>query len=163
MIQFKCRACGRSISVREEHAGENGKCACGAVLQIPKRDPVFPASTTATGSVKPADSQAVIAHPSPVDDRMSRSNKRLLRGGISVCALIVIPVLLYFLVFRGKWENDHRQALLDLKTQAASLVAAGKIEEGYRKYEELFALLERVMHFEPLIRYSGHGKEALPQ
>ena len=35
MINFKCPTCGKSFNLRDEHAGRQGKCSCGAVITIP--------------------------------------------------------------------------------------------------------------------------------
>lgn len=58
MIQFACHRCGKQMSVRDEHAGRQGKCACGAVIVVPT--PVVPPTMSA---VVP---QAKVAPPPPL-------------------------------------------------------------------------------------------------
>jgi len=45
MVQFNCPTCGKSMTVRDEHAGRHGKCVCGAVVSIPR--------TSAAGQTRP--------------------------------------------------------------------------------------------------------------
>ncbi|MEI7766327.1 MAG: hypothetical protein WCJ97_02690 [Phycisphaerae bacterium] len=35
MITFTCPTCGKAFNVRNELAGRDGRCACGAVIQVP--------------------------------------------------------------------------------------------------------------------------------
>ena len=35
MITFNCPTCGKSFSLRDEHAGRKGRCSCGAAITIP--------------------------------------------------------------------------------------------------------------------------------
>src|SRR4030042_2510037 len=35
VIRFQCPQCGKTLSVKSEYAGRQGKCSCGAVVAVP--------------------------------------------------------------------------------------------------------------------------------
>jgi S1-C subfamily serine protease len=143
MIRFNCPKCSKLIVLRDKYAGRKGACTCGAPFKVPdsgsKSSTPEPAKSHVVASV---DHVSTSAQPHlSASERMTRNEKLILWGGLGLGIMVVAPLLLYVLIFRGKWENDHAQVLLDLKAEGALLVDSGKVREGYGKYEELFRLL----------------------
>jgi hypothetical protein len=61
-------------------------------------------------------------------------------AGVVACAVIL---LVTFAILRASdsWDEDHRSAVIDMKSKAEALAAAGKLQEAHEEYRELDKLI----------------------
>lgn len=124
MIRFACPSCGRPMGVRDEHAGRQGKCSCGAIVRIP--NPERPTLTSLPNRISPAVLKK--SHRGPPkgaqssaalnDGRWSRADKLLLWGGLVVGVLVIAPLIILAViqaerdaVRRKQLDAEHGQRL----------------------------------------------------
>ena len=61
--------------------------------------------------------------------------------GAVLVVLVMTGFGLYLSVYRDRWENQNRDNLLSLNTDAEALVYKGALEQAKTKYDELFRFL----------------------
>ncbi len=132
-IDITCASCGTKAIVPDSAAGRTGKCRrCGQQVRIPIPQLV--------GDAEPEIEQISEAERQPDEAALSHGAKRAISSMI-VAGLAVVVVLVYFLFLRDRWENQNRNHLLALKSDAASLVQQNHLRDARKKYAEVLGLV----------------------
>lgn len=105
-ITFRCQSCGKAIKVKDELAGRRGRCSCGAVVIVPKHEPILASASSGDGDEdldsllagaaameQSAPAVDTAAPPSIPPIQPIRAAAKPVRTGPSVPALLGAPVL----------------------------------------------------------------------
>ena len=125
MIRFSCPSCGKQHSARPAHAGRRGFCTCGTVMVVPD-----------VGATR-----VFVETIGKIDLHADRRHAIYLTVAVVLAGIAIVASVVYFLHFHDTWERDNRRRLLDLKSDAETLVAARQYEEAKAKYGQFFGLL----------------------
>lgn len=128
MITTVCHSCGKVFKLRDETAGKEGKCSCGAVISIP-RNPT-PSARVPHPAIQlerngPADTISSAYAPTSIVKPESRRTKAWLLLGIpALCAAIGAVA---WLSLRGEAPTDTKPAA-ELHSPALAAAPASPVQ-----------------------------------
>jgi len=155
------------MPVRDEHAGRNGKCACGAVVHIPTtgtasekvavgkvfsepaQAPVCdaklqPAQRAAPGGKTLPTSPIGVAHAA---NRWSRREKLLLWGGTGVGLLLIFSLVLYLVVGGGKNPLPKEDRNREFGRDAFTVIIGVSKKDRNRSRAETGVIIEEIRQY----------------
>ena len=159
MIEFGCLKCNQKFAVPDTYSGKKVRCKrCGTVciVEAAREDEQTPtdhgdqllASILELDAMADASGVAEVATPNwdqlaimPSNSSASSPQTKLFSAVAGAAIFIVVFVAAYFVIFRDTWEQDHRQQLLFLVSDARAEDKNGNQKEAIAACEELLALV----------------------